>query len=169
MVSSYARSERRCEWCGERFWGTARAVYCSKSCRQRAYRAKQPYGLGPSELSGLCAHMLSGEGRVGRSSPRKLVPRLFRAAAKELRKQGWDPIELLLSEPDDPASDDDTAPGGIEGEVPKRRKWLYPPEVELAKIEAQIIQRRLEGSGVGWYERRRDQLVRLLEQRRASS
>jgi hypothetical protein len=169
MIGSSGRSERRCGCCGELFWGSARAAYCSGACRQRSYRARHPYGLGASELSELCERVISGDRNAGQCSARKLLPRLLRAAAKEMRKQGWDPVELLLSKPDDPASDDDTAPGGIEGSSPHRKKWLYAPEEELARIEQKIIQRRLEGSGVGWYERRRDQLARLLEQRRAST
>ena len=164
--TSYSRSERRCAQCGELFWGTARAAYCSKSCRQRAYRAKQPLGLGATELGDLCARVAADAPAEGQSSPRKLLPRLFRAVAVELRRQGWDPIELLLSMPDDPVSADDRAPGGFEGEAPHRRRWLFPPEEEIRKLDVQILARRLEGSGVGWYEQRREQLVRLLAQRK---
>jgi len=164
-LASYSRSERRCAQCGELFWGTARAAYCSKACRQRAFRAKQPAGLGATSLGDLCARMAEGTLAEGQSSPRKLLPRLFRAAAAELRRQGWDPIELLLSMPDEPVSADDQAPGGFEGEAPHRRRWLFPPEEEMRKLDAQILARRLEGSGVGWYEERREQLVRLLAQR----
>jgi hypothetical protein len=161
----YSRHERRCDCCGEAFWGTARARYCGKGCRQRAHRAKQPYGLGATELAELCRQLADAKREDGASSPRKLLPRLFRAAAAELRKQGWDPIELLLSQPDEPVSDDDTAPGGIEGESGNRRMWLFPPEEELRRLEEQILERKLEGAGVGWYERRRDQLQRYLNER----
>ena len=162
---TYSKSERRCDQCGEPFWGTARATYCSKACRQRAARAREPYGLG-GELAALCAQMIEAKREDDESSPRKLLPRLFRAVARELREQGWDPIELLLAQrPDDPVSEDDTAPGGIEGVSGRRRKWLFPPEEELERLQEVILQRKSEGSGVEWYERRRDQLRRLLQQR----
>jgi hypothetical protein len=161
----YTRSERRCEQCGEPFWGTARAAYCSKACRQRAARARAPYGLG-GEIAILCAQMIEAKREGDKASPRKLLPRLFRVVARELREQGWDPIELLLAQkPDDPVSEDDTAPGGIEGVPGNRRKWLFPPEEEFARLQAVIAQRKREGGGVEWYERRRDQLERLLRRR----
>lgn len=157
--------ERQCQQCGERFWGISRALYCSSSCRQQAYRARQPFGMGTTELRDLCARMVDAERGDGASTPRKLLPRLFRAVARELRVQGWDPIELLLTMPDDPVSADDTAPGGVEGEAPARRKWLLSPEEELRRVDEQIAIRRLDGGGIAWYERRRAQLLQVLEKR----
>lgn len=163
----YYSIERRCKQCGQLFWAkTKRNEYCHQSCRQRAARAKGEFGLGATELGDLCTQ-IAGMQRGGPSTPRKLLPRLFRAVARELYAQGWDPIELLLITPDDPVSEDDQALGGFEGLAPRRRRWLFPPQEELAKLELQIRERKLEGSGVGWYEKRRDQLRRLLTQRAA--
>lgn len=157
--------ERACQQCGERFWGGARARYCSSSCRQQSYRARQPYGLGPTELRDLCARMAGATRDDELSSPRKLLPRLFRAVARELRAAGWDPIELLLTMPDAPVSEDDSAPGGIHGEAPARRKWLLSPEDELRRLDEQISQRLAEGSGVAWHMQRRKQILRVLAER----
>src|SRR5438105_57742 len=103
--------ERTCEECGERFWGTARASCCSPSCYSRRWRARRAKArvLGLAELCREVLHR-SEKGSAGWS---KLLPRLFRQAAVELRKLGWDPFELLLTIPHEPASDHDSSSGGI--------------------------------------------------------
>ena len=86
--------------------------------------------------------------------------------AVELRKRGWDPIELLLSAPDEPASPGDVAAGGIEGAAPARRRWLHAPEEELALLETRIAERAERGKASPWHVERRSQLLRLLKGRR---
>ena len=168
MRGPYSQSERICDACGESFWGTEAALYCSKPCRQRSYRARQAWmGLGTAELPALCAE-ITARGERGGASYSKLLPRLFRAAAAELRKRGWDPIELLMTRPDEPASEKDTAPGGIEGKPPERRRWLFPPEAELEKLEAIIKERLSRGLSVAWHLERREQITEYLIVRNAN-
>ena len=164
----YFQSERTCEECAERFWGTEAARFCSKPCRQRAWRANRSNPLADSDLAGVCRDLLGRAQGTG-GLPGKILPRLFRAAARELRLRGWDPIELLMSLPDEPASETDRAPGGMSGKPPARRKWLYPPEAELEKLEALIAARLLHGEDVGWHLERREQLVEYLVIRDADS
>jgi hypothetical protein len=102
----------------------------------------------------------------GSASYSKLLPRLFRATAAELRKRGWDPFELLMSMPDDPATASDTAPGGIELEGTRRRKWLHPPEQELKILEETIAQREEEGFSTTWHCARAEKLRELLSARK---
>jgi hypothetical protein len=167
MRGSYSQSERQCDACGEMFWGTEAAQFCSKPCRQRSWRARQAWaGLREPGLPGLCRELLE-RGQLGGGSYSKLLPRLFRATAAELRKRGWDPIELLINRPDEPASDPDTAPGGIAGVSPHRRRWLYPPEVELERLDALIAARLKRGESVTWHLERREQIAAYLAVRDA--
>lgn len=169
MRGSHFESERVCEACAEKFWGTEAALYCSKPCRQRSWRARQTWmGLREAGLPGLCAEVLE-RGKLGGASYSKLLPRLFRATAAELRKRGWDPIELLISRPDEPASESDASLGGIEGVSPQRRRWLYPPEVELEKLDAMIAERLKRGAGVTWFVERRAQIAAYLAARDADA
>jgi hypothetical protein len=167
MRGPYFQSERVCDACGEKFWGTEAALFCSKPCRQRSWRARQAWlGLREADLPGLCAEV-SARGKLGGASYGKLLPRLFRATAAELRKRGWDPIELLMNRPDEPAVDSDDAPGGMEGTPPARRRWLFPPEVELEKLEAVIAERLKRDASVTWYLERRAQIAEYLAVRDA--
>jgi hypothetical protein len=168
MRGPYSQSERVCEDCAEKFWGTEAARYCSKPCRQRGWRARKTWlGLRSADLPGLCAEV-HARGQLGGASYSKLLPRLFRTTAAELRRRGWEPIELLMSKPDDPAAEADTAPGGVEGTSPQRRRWLYPPEVELEKLEALITARLERGQSVDWYLERREQITEYLTIRNAN-
>jgi hypothetical protein len=103
--------------------------------------------------------------RVAKSSESyaKLLPLLFRATAAELRRKGWDPLELLHSMPDDPVSSDDAGP---EGTIPAR-KWLYPPEEEIKKLEQVIVARAREGRSYAWHYTRRATLLAILAARSA--
>lgn len=73
-----------------------------------------------------------------------------------------------MTRPDEPASEEDTAPGGIEGEPPERRRWLFPPEVELDKLEAIIKERLARGVSVAWHLERREQISEYLTIRGAN-
>ena len=168
MRGPYSQSERICDACGEFFWGTEAALYCSKPCRQRSYRARQAWmGLGSADLATLCTEIVA-RGARGGASYGKLLPRLFRATAAELRKRGWDPIELLITRPDEPASPADTAPGGITGKPPARRRWLFPPEVEIEKLDQAIAERLSRGLSVEWHLERREQIAEYLAIQRAN-
>jgi len=162
-------TERVCEGCGERIWGTRARRFCEKACQQRAWRAARsnPFERG-SDLPALCAIVMK-RADLGGSDAGKLLPRLFRAVARELRLRGWDPIELLMTHPQDPASDSDTAPGGIEGQPPARRKWLYPPELEIEKLDTLIAQRLERGEPVSWQVERREQIAEYLVIRNAGA
>ena len=171
MGEALSETEHTCEQCGEFFWSSARARFCSQPCRLRHWRARQPLRIGPADptLLGLCAEVLKRGKSDGSDSAAKLLPRLFRAVAAELRKRGWDPIELLMTTPTEPATNRDTAPGGIAGAPPERRKWLYPPEVELEKLEALITARLAKSESVEWHLERREQLSEYLILRNASA
>ena len=55
MRDPYTQSERQCDECGEMFWGTEAALFCSKACRQRSWRARQMWvGLREPGLPSLC-------------------------------------------------------------------------------------------------------------------
>ena len=95
----------------------------------------------------------------------KLLIRLLRLVAADLRKRGWDPVELLQGTPDDPITGNDDAPGGIEGEPPSRTKWLHSPALELELLE-ETIERRERTHGPGrsdWHEARRADLLTKLK------
>ncbi len=161
-VPRYFEEERICEECGERFWGTVKANFCGVSCRCRAWR-KQRSMVGGAQVAELCAQVL--ERRTGAGASSKLYPRLFRALAAELRKSGWDPIELLMTRPDEPASDEDIAPGGFEGKAPERRRWLHAPEREVELLAQDIQTRSAEGRSVTWHQKRHAQLQAVLAAR----
>jgi hypothetical protein len=170
MRGSYSQIERVCDACGEKFWGTEAALYCSKPCRQRSWRARQTWtGLREVGLPGLCAEVVERGSKLGGASYSKLLPRLFRATAAELRKRGWDPIELLINRPEDPASESDAALGEMEGASPPRRRWHYPPEVELERLDAMIAERLKRGAGVTWFLERRAQIAEYLAGRDAAA
>ena len=165
----FSRAERFCDQCGEVFWGAERAKFCSQPCRLRSWRARQSSrALLPLHVE-LCQDVVRRHQGSDWGAASKLLPRLFRALAAELRKRGWDPIELLMSMPDEPASESDRAPGGMSGKPPARRKWLYPPEAELEKLEALISARLLHGEDVGWHLERREQLTEYLVIRNADA
>jgi hypothetical protein len=154
---------RVCAWCGGTFWGSARARFDSSSCRGRYRRANLAH-RGAPVLAAACQEILDRRDACS-ASYSKLIPRVFRAAAAELQRRGWDPIELLISHPDDPAADPDTAPGGIEGEGMQRRKWLYPPEEEALKLRGAIRMRSKKGQSVAWHQARLQTLEKALAAR----
>jgi hypothetical protein len=162
-MSTYFKLERVCAECGEKFWGTRGAQFCSSPCRARQWRRSNAVTQAES-LADICKEILMRR-TGGSASYSKLLPRLFRVTAAELRKRGWDPIELLLSIPDDPASATDTAPGGIEGQSPRRRKWLHPPERELELLKEKIEEREEDGLPADWHRARVQQLEAILAAR----
>lgn len=164
-MATYFKAERTCEECGERFWGTAKARVCSDSCRGRLWRKQRSFRESV-RLADLFKDFLDRR-KAGDASWSKLLPRIFRATAAELRRRGWDPFELLLSMPDEPVSDSDKSPGGIEGEAPRRRMWLHPPEREIKMLEAAVAQRLKEGLSIKWHCERREVLDRILRARAA--
>lgn len=164
-MATYFKAERTCEECGERFWGTAKARVCSDSCRGRLWRKQRSFRESV-RLADLFKDFLDRR-KGGDASWSKLLPRIFRATAAELRRRGWDPFELLLSMPDEPVSDSDKSPGGIEGEAPRRRMWLHPPEREIKMLEAAVAQRLKEGLSIKWHCERREVLERILKARAA--
>lgn len=166
-MTALCEHERVCNGCGEPFWGGPRANFCSAACRCRRWRAKQAQRRAV-ELHELCEEV-GRRVEEGSASYSKLLPRLLRATAAELRRLGWEPIELLLSHPPHPAAEGDSAPGGIEGEAPERRRWLYPPDQELLLIEEEISDREARGVGVAWHRRRQAHLIQLLAARGASA
>jgi hypothetical protein len=143
---------RTCLCCGDTFWGTRRANFCSSSCRGR-HRRMQRATHGAPVLAAACEELLQRRA-AGSASYSKLLPRIFRAAAAELTRGGWEPLELLITRPDDPAGADDTSPGGVEGEGRQRRKWLYPPDEEVLILQSVIRTRQQRGQSVGWYQQR---------------
>ncbi len=161
-IARYFEDERRCEQCGERFWGNTKANFCGAACRCRAWR-QQRLMMGGVDVARLCGEVMRR--RKSGEAYSKLYPQLFRALAAELRKSGWDPIELLMTRPDEPASDADTSPGGFEGQAPTRRRWLHPPERELELLEQDIQTRSAEGRSVAWHKERHAQLQALLQAR----
>ena len=151
-----------CEECGERFWaGSPNAATCCSSCRSRRWRAKQARIAG-NDLAGLCTEVVARHAE-GSAAYSKMLPRLLRQTAVELRRRGWDPLELILSVPDQPATADDDAPGGFEGAWPNRRKWLHPPDKELEIINKRIAEMAALGRRAPWHTKRRAILVRRLQ------
>jgi hypothetical protein len=162
-MATYYKVERVCEECGERFWSTGAKV-CSVPCRSRQWRKNQAKARSVT-LADVCKEVMMRRAS-GSASYSKLLPRLFRATAAELRKRGWDPLELLLSIPDDPATQSDTAPGGIESNGTQRRKWLHPPERELEILKEKIALRGEAGFSTKWHRSRAATLEALLETRK---
>jgi hypothetical protein len=153
--------ERTCEECPERFWGSPRQACCSAACYSRRYRARKAKAR-IVDLRDLCTEIVQ-RGERGSASWSKLLPRLFRQTAVELRKLGWDPFELLMSVPHEPASDQDMAPGGISGVTPGRRRWRHPPDVEIDLLTLLIARRRSNGRSVDWHLRRIAALKQIIE------
>lgn len=161
-MATYYKVERACDECGESFWSTGAKV-CSVACRSRQWRKNQAKARSVT-LADICKEVMMRRAS-GSASYSKLLPRLFRATAAELRKRGWDPIELLLTIPDDPATASDTAPGGIESTGPSRRMWLHAPERELELLKETIAEREEEGFSAKWHRERAATLEALLEAR----
>jgi hypothetical protein len=155
--------ERFCDECGEPFWGGPRARFCSGSCRSKHWRAKTAKARAVM-LSEVCREVLR-RADDGSGAYSKLLPRLFRQAAVELRRRGWDPFELLLSTPDEPATNEDLAPGGVTCQRGIRRRWLHAPERESELIRDRIAQRLAAGKSVEWHQRRLATLDRVLQER----
>lgn len=154
---------RVCVWCGDTFWGTERANFCSSSCRGRHRRAKLAH-QGAAVLAGACEEMLRRR-EAGSASYSKLIPRIFRAAGAELARRGWDPIALLITHPDDPAADNDSSPGGIEGIGRQRRKWLYSPDEEILILKGEIARRTNRRLSVAWHRQRLQVLEQAVQSR----
>lgn len=155
--------ERICAECGEPFWGSARAACCKSACYSRRWRARTAKSHSVS-LAEVCQEVLLRRD-AGSHAYSKLLPRLFRQAAVELRRRGWDPIELLLGIPDEPATPDDLAPGGVTRTGRARRRWLHAPEKEVELILERMAQRKAAGKPVEWHIRRLETLTRLLQER----
>lgn len=162
-MPAYYKVERTCEECGEQFWSTG-ALVCSVACRSRQWRKNKAKERSVT-LADICKEVMMRRAS-GSASYSKLLPRLFRATAVELRKRGWDPFELLISMPDDPATPGDTAPGGIEREGTQRRKWLHAPEQELKLLEEKIAERGEHGVSTIWHRARAEKLRELLAARK---
>lgn len=155
----YLEQERTCEECGERFW-SARARYCSKKCSYRRWRTER-HSLFAKDILAICRDMIL-RADAGSDSWSKLLPRLLRATGAELRRRGMDPFSVLMSSPDEPVNEGEDAPGGIEGEPPKRTRWLHPPDEELKKLEAEIVKREASGHSAQWHRERRVTLLRYM-------
>ena len=161
-MATYFKVERICDECGAPFWGTRRARFGSAKCRRRAFR-KKLFAVSTDQRTELAAAMSEVVARVAASQPyAKLLPRAFRMMAAELRRRGTDPLELLYIWHDDPVSEHDEAPGGIEVAGAIRRKWLYSPEAELRLLDAEIAQRAANSHASPWHIARRDRLRALL-------
>lgn len=166
MPSSATRlfeDEHLCDECGEPFWGGARARFCSGRCRSRGWRAKMSKARAVT-LAEVCRAILE---RIDAESDAysKLLPRLFRQAAVELSRRGWDPLQLVLSIPDEPATETDIAPGGVTRRGGSRRRWLHAPEDECELLRTRIEQRVGAGKSIAWHLRRLETLDRVLEER----
>lgn len=166
-MERFYEHERRCTECGETFWGTAKANFCSPACKVRRWRAART-GTQSAELAQVCEEILRRRAQ-GCASYAKLLPRLFRRVATDLRLRGWDPIELLLSIPDEPATANEDAPGGVECLAPRRRRWLHAPERELELLYAEILRRKKSGRSTAWYVARAQQLRDALAARTPNS
>lgn len=162
-MGKFYEHERSCDECGNPFWGTARARYCSAVCRVRHWRAVNAHGPAIS-VSTICIEILARQ-QDGGGSYSKLLPRFFRGIARDLRARGWDPIQLLLATPDEPVTASDDAPGGIEGSAPNRRRWLHPPEREIILLDEAIALRLESKRSIEWHLARRQQLQAALAAR----
>lgn len=154
MPRSYDEA-KRCEVCGEACWGPKHRRTCSSSCRSRRNRlikARAPLGL--EEV----AREILTLKESGSAAYSRLLPHLFREVAAELRRRGWNPIELLLTIPDEPVGESEL---DHDGSLPAR-KWLRPPEQELENIERLILERQRDGRSTEWHFVRREELRRAL-------
>lgn len=113
-------------------------------------------------LAELCAEVLRRK-ESGSQAFTKLLPRLFRQAAVELRRRGWNPFELLMSLPDEPSTPEDMAPGGVTTTNGTRRRWLHTPEKELELLTEVIARRIASGKSIAWHKRRAETLLGLLQ------
>jgi hypothetical protein len=162
-MAEYYKCERTCDECASTFWGTAGAKFCSASCRSRRWRE-----LKVADRSRPLAETCEQVARLshGRSAAySKLLIRLLRLVAADLRSRGWDPVELLNGKPEDPVTGADESPGGIEGESPNRVKRLHSPALELELLEETIERRTNQGKESDWHTARRDALLHKLKQR----
>lgn len=153
--------EHLCDWCGEPFWGGRDRECCHPNCYSRRWRARKALGA-DATLENTCRELLARKS-AGSQAYSKLLPMLFRIAAAELRKRGWDPFELLFTVPEEPATVDAHAGGAVEGTRPARRRWLHPPDEELVKLESLIRERLANGRPVDWHVGRREVVLRLLK------
>lgn len=162
-MAEYYKRERTCDECGSTFWGTAGANFCSSSCRARRWRELRVLNRSRA-LAETCEMVVRySKGRSAAYS--KVLIRLLRLVAADLRRRGWDPVELLNGNPEDPVTDADDSLGGIEGESPNRVKWLHSPALELELLE-EAIERREKSHGPGksdWHEARRNALLHKLK------
>jgi hypothetical protein len=159
-MSTYYKSERKCEECGAQFWGTAGANFCSAACRSRNWRALRSRERWQG-LAALCTEVVQRQ-RVA-TSPSKVLIRLLRVVASILRSRGWDPVELLAGSPEDPITGKDDSPGGIEGTAPQRVKRLHSPVLELELIEEALFERGVTSANSReWHEERRAELLQQL-------
>jgi hypothetical protein len=155
-MASYYKTERVCDECGSPFWGTARSRFFSSSCRCRRWRAAKAQERSRA-LVELCNRIVLRH-KAGSGSYSKLLHRLLRTVAAELRDRDWNPLELLSGAPDDPVTGAEDAPGGVEGEAPNRVKWLHPPDQELELLERSIATRQAQGRSIAWHLARLTQL-----------
>lgn len=161
-MATYYKTERKCEECGEQFWGTAGANFCSAACRSRNWRALRARGRWRG-IASLCEKVAQRRD-AGSESSSKVLIRLLRAVAGELRSRGWDPAKLLAGSPEDPVTGNDNAPGGIEGTAPRRVKRLHSPALELELIEQALFERGVSRpSSQKWYLERRAGLLQQLK------
>lgn len=163
-TTRFYEAECFCEECGETFWGSPGATCCSKACESRRYRAKKAKSRAVT-LMELCTEALRRR-EAGSEAYSKLLPRLFRQAAVELRRRGWNPFELLMSLPDEPSTAEDSAPGGITVTNGKRRRWLHAPERELELLVERIEMRVAAGKSVAWHRERAQLVIEHLEGKR---
>ncbi len=162
-MAEYYKTERACDECGEGFWGTAGAHFCSSACRSRQWRAVRIRDRSRA-LAGLCEE-IARRRNAGSASYSKLLIRLLRATAGELRSRGWNPHEVLAGSPEDPVTGEDEALGGVEGQSPQRVKWLHSPALELEMLEEAIERRSKAHQSTDWYESRRAHLLERLHDR----
>jgi hypothetical protein len=162
-MATYYKTERDCMECGEAFWGTAGANFCSSACRSRNWRSLRAMGRWQG-LAALCEEIVRRR-NAGTESSSKVLIRLLRAVAGELRSRGWDPAELLSGSPEDPVTNNDDAPGGIEGKSPNRVKRLHSPALELELIEEALFERGVPSeNSKAWHMERRQELLSSLKE-----
>jgi hypothetical protein len=159
----YYRVERICLQCCAPFWGTAGANFCSATCRGRAWRAHKVLSES-SALLEVCKEVI-GRIELGSLSHSKLLTRLLRVTATELIRRGWDPVELLLSRPDEPVHPLDVVASG--SPTGPAIKPLHSPSEELALVEHVLADREARKSPRAWRARRRAELLAVADARAA--